>query len=401
MPHDPLADHALSIPAARAAEAGMDPKLAQELKDDETRERLVAEALRYVTHDAVVVSPYSRMSPSQQRVFADRHGIPKHERIINETTLVRVLIYCDAVRTQQGQPALAVAELPPEPDRRPVVVAHIPKLEPSPTNEWIVLETRDVSMPGGIFRVHKGAIYKLADVGAELLESMASQGLKLEPWPRRFERHQCPVCSSSWPAVIGSKRTTAECPVCYVINMGAGATVDGDPSDAAAHAAMVRGQLGAAEAEIVELRNRADDLGIRHAILTRWAVEQGAQPPGPDGTWQGEPHPPTLQVVLEERDRVALHASLVADGMSDYEARATCWPTRSAPPPELGEIAQPPATPAPLPPVEVESEGVTTTPAALGDSSTDELSAHAIPAPPLPPAPPPRRKSGGGGRGSS
>jgi hypothetical protein len=290
MAHDPLADLTVPIPAHKLAESGGDPAQVQALQAEELRLRLIADARKFITHDALMASPYARMSPTEQRRHADLHGIPNHRKITDETDLCRVLAFCDLYRAQNRMAPLAPYPIE-APETRPatpaVKVRHLPM---SDTNQWRVAKTADASMPGGVFRIHEGTIYKLEEVGADLLESLAAQGVQLEPYPTAPARHSCPECGTSWPVSMPGKGTLPDaCPTCHL--MGGGGS-EGALAEAGA-------QLAALETRHAELVRWVDE---RHGALVRWAVDQGALPPDKDGTWQGEPHPPPLPATLAQRD---------------------------------------------------------------------------------------------------
>ncbi len=325
MPHDPLSDLSVPTPANRIAETGVDPQIAAAMKDEADRIDLVAAARRFVTHDALVVSPYSRMSIGQKREFARAHRIPNQAKILDETDLTLTLIYMDQLRIEQHLRPLAVPEIAafePAPKSEPVAM---PKLEPSPTNEWRVAKTQDVSLPGGVYRIHEGTIYTLAKDGPEILARLVSQNVKLEPYPKGYEKRSCDDCGTTWPTETPDKRQTPEaCPFCYLMK-------GGEPTVAA--------EMEALRHKLAQTEARANELGIMHATLSRWAVEQGAQPPGADGTWQGEPHPPPIDF---GKMRFNVAAEMPQHGASEASAAPGAL--------DLGDIEEPTRPPPAQPP---------------------------------------------------
>lgn len=333
MAHDPLGDVALPPPPDQIASAGIaDPGEAANQRREHRRIELTVAARRYVQADMLATSPYAlaAMAPATLREHAAIAQVPNRGRI-DDIDLRRILYYLDAQAAEQGRRPIAVpvVEMTAAPSER--VPLKIPTVPRSPTNQWKVTKTAPhVAIPGGQFTIHAGTILDLESYAPETIASLVAQGVQLEAYPVAVTRHTCDVCETSWPADLAPAKA---CPACHLIA--------GERREATSTAALIgelRAQLDAAARAKVDVDERLEAMGMvlerrgdHHAALIRWAVAQGARPPDGDGTWQGEPHPPPLEVVTEEAGRVRAYQALIAGGMSDAEARGSIWPEPPAP----------------------------------------------------------------------
>lgn len=268
MPFDPLADTIVrppvtpGVPPPDEAE-GRSETERQHLERERKRHDLLMAARRFARHDDIAASPFGAMRRGDLLVAARIAEVPNADRF-SDAELRAVLLYCDRKRVEAGGLTLAPApigttvqptiEAPPA----PVMVPGIPR---SKSNKWRVVKGGQVAMAGGIYTVAKDTIVGL-DQGIAHVQNLIDHGLTLEPWPSAPPSVTCPTCDTT--RLVASLETGEPypegCPMCGVLALG-------DLS-------------------------RLGRLAASYDALLEWAIRRGAPPPGPDGTWDGELHPP-------------------------------------------------------------------------------------------------------------
>ncbi len=172
---DPLAD--------AKVEHGEDPNRAQNVREQIVE--LVAAAIDALPDGVPETSPFATMGIERMHNEANRFdlggaagGLKVDElRLVLEHARQKMLaapvagVPADAVPMPQPQP------VPPSP---PNVVAFV-GLAPSPVGKWRATEAKNCSINGTFFHVAAGAVIDILGYGHAGVQTMANQGLKLEP----------------------------------------------------------------------------------------------------------------------------------------------------------------------------------------------------------------------------